>query len=161
YEAVHEIADWHDLRRRLDLDRRCFAFFHPSLDSEPLIFIEVALRQELSASIQEILDQGSERLPAAEATHAIFFSISNCQAGLRGVSFGHFLIKEVVVELQKELPNLEVFSTLSPVPNFRKWLTGALLRDEVELPQPVLDGLRELCQKKKKLAPEDVEPYQE
>jgi malonyl-CoA decarboxylase len=160
YEAVHEIADWHDLRRRLDVDRRCFGFFHPSLEGEPLIFIEVALRQELSSSIQEILDQGSPRLSAEEATHAIFFSISNCQVGLRGVSFGHFLIKQVVVELQKELPNLQVFSTLSPIPGFRKWLTSNLASGEIDMPEAPVIGLQQLCAKKA-ITPEDIVPYQE
>jgi len=160
YESVHEIADWHDLRRRLETDRRCFAFFHPSLPDEPLIFIEVALRQELTASIQDILDQGSARLPATDATHAIFFSINNCQTGLRGVSFGNFLIKQVVVELQNELPNLRVFATLSPIPGFRKWLAGAIARDEVDLPEPQLSGLRDLCERK---APgiEEIEPFKD
>jgi malonyl-CoA decarboxylase len=160
YEAVHEIADWHDLRRRLDVDRRCFGFFHPSLAGEPLIFIEVALRQELSSSIQEILDQGSPRLVADAATHAIFFSISNCQAGLRGVSFGHFLIKQVVVELQKELPNLQVFSTLSPIPGFRKWLAGNLASGDIDMPEAPVIGLQQLCAKKA-ITPEDIAPYQE
>jgi malonyl-CoA decarboxylase len=160
YESVHEIADWHDLRRRLDSDRRCFAFFHPALPDEPLIFIEVALRQELTASIQDILDQGSARLPATDATHAIFFSINNSQTGLRGVSFGNFLIKQVVVELQSELPNLRVFSTLSPIPGFRKWLTGALTKGEIDLQEPVLTGLLGLCAAK---APsmEEIEPHKD
>lgn len=160
YEAVHEIADWHDLRRRLDVDRRCFGFFHPSLEGEPLIFIEVALRRELSSSIQEILDQGSPRLSAGEATHAIFFSISNCQVGLRGVSFGHFLIKQVVGELQKELPNLQVFSTLSPIPGFRKWLTGNLVSGEIDMPEAPVIGLQQLCARKA-ITAEDVAPYQD
>jgi malonyl-CoA decarboxylase len=160
YEAVHEIADWHDLRRRLDVDRRCFAFFHPSLEGEPLIFIEVALRTELTSSIQDILDQGSPRLAAEAATHAIFFSINNSQTGLRGVSFGNFLIKQVVGELQNELPNLRVFSTLSPVPNFRRWLSGALARGEVDLPETTLAELRALCDKNIR-TPEDIAPYQD
>lgn len=160
YEAVHEIADWHDLQRRLDVDRRCFAFFHPSLQGEPLIFIEIALRRELSSSIQEILDQESPRLAEDAATHAIFFSISNCQVGLRGVSFGHFLIKQVVVELQQELPNLQVFSTLSPIPNFRKWLAGTLAHGGIEMPETVRTGLRQLCEQKTADL-EDLEPYKE
>jgi malonyl-CoA decarboxylase len=160
YEAVHPIADWHDLQRRLDVDRRCFAFFHPALEGEPLIFIEIALRRELSSSIQEILDQASPRLAEEAATHAIFFSISNCQMGLRGVSFGHFLIKQVVVELQQELPNLQVFSTLSPIPNFRKWLSAVLAGDGLEMPETIRAGLRALCAQKTADL-EDIEPYKD
>jgi malonyl-CoA decarboxylase len=136
YEAVHEIADWSDLRRRLAADRRCFAFFHPALDDEPLIFIEVALSRTLASSIQQILDPTAPPLDPAKATHAIFFSISNCQPGLRGVSFGNFLIKQVVVELQRELPQLELFATLSPIPSFRSWLGGALRAEELPHLEP-------------------------
>jgi len=126
YESVHEIANWSDLRRRLAPDRRCFAFFHPALEAEPLIFIEVALGRELAASIQPILDPEASASDPAKATHAIFFSINNSLTGLRGISFGNFLIKQVVVELQRELPQLKTFATLSPIPTFRSWLAGAL-----------------------------------
>jgi len=126
YESVHEIANWSDLRRRLAPDRRCFAFFHPALEAEPLIFIEVALGRELAASIQPILDPEASASDPAKATHAIFFSINNSLTGLRGISFGNFLIKQVVVELQRELPQLKTFATLSPIPSFRSWLAGAL-----------------------------------
>lgn len=122
YEAVHEIRDWDDLRRRLDSDRRCYAFFHPALPDEPLIFVEVALVQGLAGSVQALLDETVERIAPKQADTAIFYSISNCQKGLRGVSFGNFLIKQVVSELRKELRNLTTFSTLSPVPGFRRWL---------------------------------------
>ena len=120
YEAVHEIQGWEDLRRRLAPDRRCFAFFHPALPGDPLIFVEVALVQGLAGAIAPLLapDLGA---PQAADT-AIFYSISNCQDGLRGISFGNFLIKQVVEELKQELPQLRVFSTLSPMPGFRRWL---------------------------------------
>ncbi|WP_136068091.1 malonyl-CoA decarboxylase [Modicisalibacter radicis] len=124
YEAVHEIQDWNDLRRRLDArDRRCFAFFHPAIGDEPLIFVEVALHRGLPDRIQPILDgsQGVIEDPDSVDT-AAFFGISNCQTGLRGISFGNFLIKQVVQELKQELPNLRNFVTLSPVPGFRQWL---------------------------------------
>ncbi|MCS3446385.1 MULTISPECIES: malonyl-CoA decarboxylase [Bradyrhizobium] len=126
YEAVHEIKGWDDLRRRLAPDRRCFAFFHPALPGEPLIFVEVALVQGLATAVPPLLvqdaDQDSAGLRATHADTAIFYSISNCQDGLRGVSFGNFLIKQVVEELQTEFPQLNCFSTLSPIPGFRRWL---------------------------------------
>ncbi|WP_234685783.1 malonyl-CoA decarboxylase [Bradyrhizobium monzae] len=130
YEAVHEIKGWDDLRRRLAPDRRCFAFFHPALPGEPLIFVEVALVQGLAASMPPLLAQNVDeevaRAQAAGADTAIFYSISNCQEGLRGVSFGNFLIKQVVEELRAEFPQLKRFSTLSPIPGFRRWLTAEL-----------------------------------
>lgn len=123
YEAVHEIRDWDELRRRLDpADRRCFAFFHPQLADEPLIFVEVALTKSISGSIDEVLDGGRATIRASEATTAVFYSISNCQKGLRGISFGNFLIKQVVEELRRDFPRLENFATLSPVPGFAAWL---------------------------------------
>ena len=128
YEAVHEIQDWNDLRRRLDArDRRCFAFFHPAIGDEPLIFVEVALHRGLPDRIQPILSgtHGVEDPDSVDS--AAFFGISNCQTGLRGISFGNFLIKQVVQELKQELPNLRHFVTLSPVPGFRQWLDS--LRD--------------------------------
>lgn len=131
YEAVHEIHDWNDLRRRLDArDRRCFAFFHPAIGDEPLIFVEVALHRGLPEQIQGILTSASYDIDDAEsADTAAFFGISNCQTGLRGISFGNFLIKQVVQELKQELPNLRHFVTLSPVPGFRKWLETQYLED--------------------------------
>ena len=126
YEAVHEIKGWDDLRRRLAPDRRCFAFFHPALPGEPLIFVEVALVQGLATAMPPLLakatDEDEARAQAARADTAIFYSISNCQDGLRGVAFGNFLIKQVVEELHAEFPQLTRFSTLSPVPGFRRWL---------------------------------------
>ena len=134
YEAVHEIEGWDDLRRRLAPDRRCFGFFHPALPGEPLIFVEVALTTGLATSIQPLLardgDEAAPHARAAAADTAIFYSISNCQDGLRGVSFGNFLIKQVVEELQAELPGITRFSTLSPVPGFRRWLRGRLTAED-------------------------------
>ncbi|WP_441238458.1 malonyl-CoA decarboxylase domain-containing protein [Bradyrhizobium sp. 930_D9_N1_4] len=134
YEAVHEIHGWDDLRRRLAPDRRCFAFFHPALPGEPLIFVEVALVEGLAAAVPPLLvqdfDADTARAQAARADTAIFYSISNCQDGLRGVSFGNFLIKQVVEELRSEFPRLNRFSTLSPVPGFRRWLGRHAAADE-------------------------------
>jgi malonyl-CoA decarboxylase len=123
YEAVHEIHDWDDLRRRIDpVDRRCYAFFHPALTDEPLIFVEVALTPEIPGAVQPLLASGRKTVPLKDARTAVFYSISNCQQGLAGVSFGNFLIKQVVEELRRELPRLETFVTLSPVPGFMRWL---------------------------------------
>jgi malonyl-CoA decarboxylase len=124
YEAVHEIQGWTDLRRRLQADRRCYAFFHPALPDEPLIFIEVALTKGMSAKVQPLLALDSPVLDPASADCAIFYSITNCQQGLRGVSFGNFLIKQVAEDLGREQPGLRVFATLSPIPGFRSWLAA-------------------------------------
>ena len=123
YESVHKIRDWNDLRRRLASDRRCFAFFHPALPDEPLIFVEVALARSVARNIHDILDAPLDTAVAEHADTAIFYSINNCQTGLRGISFGNFLIKQVVVELQSELPAMQTFATLSPVPGLMRWLT--------------------------------------
>jgi malonyl-CoA decarboxylase len=127
YEAVHEIKGWDDLRRRLDpADRRCFAFFHPSLVDEPLIFVEVALDHHIPGSIQSLLEAESRASkPVSEPTTAVFYSISNCQDGLRGISFGNFLIKQVVEDLTRAIPSLKTFVTLSPIPGFSTWLERA------------------------------------
>jgi malonyl-CoA decarboxylase len=123
YEAVHTIRDWNDLRARIDSpDRRCYAFFHPALVDEPLIFVEVALTRGIPAAIDPILSGKRERIEPERATTAVFYSISNCQRGLAGVSFGHFLIKQVVEEVSREIPRLATFITLSPAPNFADWL---------------------------------------
>jgi malonyl-CoA decarboxylase len=123
YEAVHEIRDWEDLRRRIDPpDRRCYAFFHPALVDEPLIFVEVALTRDIPAAIAPILATGREVAEPDKMRTATFYSISNCQRGLAGVSFGNFLIKQVVEEICRELPKLSTFVTLSPVPGFAVWL---------------------------------------
>jgi malonyl-CoA decarboxylase len=126
YEAVHEIQGWEDLRRRLGPDRRCFAFFHPALVDEPLIFVEVALVNGLAGAIRPLLATPDPTAPRMTPDTAIFYSISNCQKGLRGISFGNFLIKQVVEELKAELPSLVRFSTLSPMPGFRAWLDQRL-----------------------------------
>jgi malonyl-CoA decarboxylase len=123
YEAVHEIRDWEDLRRRIDLpDRRCYAFFHPALVDEPLIFVEVALTREIPDAIAPILSDTREAVDPERATTAVFYSITNCQRGLAGVTFGHFLIKQVVEEVRREWPRISTFVTLSPSPNFAEWL---------------------------------------
>jgi len=140
YEAVHEIRGWDDLRRRLAPDRRCFAFFHPALPDEPLIFVEVALCQGLASKIAPLLSASAPAEDPTEADTAIFYSISNCQPGLRGISFGNFLIKQVVEELRAELPGLKRFATLSPVPGFRRWLgEQASAGSDSELPAAALD----------------------
>jgi malonyl-CoA decarboxylase len=123
YEAVHAIRDWNDLRNRLEPDdRRCYGFFHPQLVDEPLIFVEVALTKEIPCSIAPLLDLLRDPIAASEATTAVFYSISNTQKGLGGVSFGSFLIKQVVQDLARELSGLKTFVTLSPVPGFAAWL---------------------------------------
>ncbi|RTL94736.1 MCD, Malonyl-CoA decarboxylase MCD [Ancylobacter aquaticus] len=131
YEAVHAIRDWDDLRARVDSpDRRCYAFFHPALVDEPLIFVEVALMKESPGAIFPILDPARPILRPQDATTAVFYSISNCQKGLAGVSFGNFLIKQVLDEIARELPALTTFVTLSPVPGFRKWLDAERRAEE-------------------------------
>ncbi|MCB9944412.1 MAG: malonyl-CoA decarboxylase [Geminicoccaceae bacterium] len=126
YEKVHKIPNLEALRRRLAPDRRCFAFFHPALPDEPLIFVQVALVRDMAAKVQSLIETASQPDNPAEADTAIFYSISNCQDGLRGVSLGNFLIKAVVSELTKELPSLRSFATLSPVPGFLAWFRDAL-----------------------------------
>jgi malonyl-CoA decarboxylase len=124
YEAVHAINSWKELRARLEPpDRRCFAFFHPAMPDEPLIFVEVALTEGVAGSVQSLLAEERKVLAAAEADTAVFYSISNCQAGLAGISFGNSLIKQVVADLSRELGNLRSFVTLSPIPTLRAWLT--------------------------------------
>jgi len=143
YEAVHHISGWDELRRRLaPEDRRCFAFFHPQLPDEPLIFVEVALTREIPARIDDILREDRSPLRAADATTAVFYSISNCQTGLRGVSFGNFLIKQVVEDLRRDLPALDTFVTLSPAPGFAAWLQEARQSDALhEAQQTALAAL--------------------
>ena len=125
YEAVHEIQGWRDLRRRLQNDRRCYAFFHPAMPGDPLIFIEVALTRGLPATVQELIAPDSPVADPGRADHAVFYSITNCQEGLRGVSFGNFLIKQVADDLGREFPRIREFVTLSPVPGLRAWLHGS------------------------------------
>ena len=140
YEAVHEISDWNDLRRRIDpVDRRCYAFFHPALADEPLIFVEVALTETIPGAIAPLLAVDRQPVAIERARTAVFYSISNTQRGLGGISFGSFLIKQVVEELRRELPKLDTFVTLSPVPGFMQWLKQA---NDV----PVTDDDRALLQ---------------
>lgn len=121
YEAVHAIESWDDLRGRLGPGRRCYAFLHPGMPDDPLIFVEVALERGIPSSVRNILDHEAERFVATDADTAVFYSISNCHRGLAGVSLGDFLIKRVVEQLSAELPNLKHFVTLSPLPGFRAW----------------------------------------
>ncbi|MPY69943.1 MAG: hypothetical protein GEU92_07645 [Alphaproteobacteria bacterium] len=134
YEAVHEIRGWSDLRRRLADDRRCFAFFHPALTDEPLIFVEVALTQGIAQQIQPLLDSPPQKLDDVAPDTAVFYSISNCQAGLAGISFGNFLLKQVVDALRTELPDIKNFVTLSPMPNFCRWISGLNGMDGADAP---------------------------
>src|SRR5579863_671301 len=144
YEAVHEIRDWDDLRRRIDPDdRRCYAFFHPALVDEPLIFVEVALTETIPGAIAPLLAEDRQAVPVERARVAVFYSISNTQRGLGGISFGSFLIKQVVEELRRELPKLEDFVTLSPVPGFMQWLKTTPYLPVTEEERPVLKHLDE------------------
>jgi malonyl-CoA decarboxylase len=159
YEAVHRIRTWRDLKNRLDSDRRCYAFFHPRMPEEPLIFVEVALVKGMADNVQRLLDEKAPVLDPREADTAVFYSINNCQRGLDGISFGNFLIKRVVSLLSDEFRNLKAFATLSPIPGFRRWLEeriaaadAALLTEEeaaalraavpadLALPAPAADG---------------------
>ncbi|PIW29132.1 MAG: malonyl-CoA decarboxylase [Rhodospirillales bacterium CG15_BIG_FIL_POST_REV_8_21_14_020_66_15] len=133
YEAVHAIKGWEDLKNRLDSDRRCYAFFHPRMPDEPLIFVEVALVNGMAGNVQALLDTGAPPADPAAADTAIFYSISNAQKGLAGISFGNFLIKRVVQELSQEFPKLKTFATLSPIPGFRRWLNEILAEGEPKL----------------------------
>ncbi len=126
YEAVHEIRSWDDLKNRLESDRRCYAFIHPSMPSEPLIFVEIALVDGMASDVQTLLDAQAPEQDPSSANTAIFYSISNTQKGLAGVSFGNFLIKQVVADLSRDFANLKTFATLSPIPGFRTWLEGSI-----------------------------------
>ena len=134
YEAVHDIKSWADVKNRLDSDRRCYGFFHPRLPDDPLIFVEVALLHEIAAGITPLLDESAAVEDLNKATTAIFYSISNTQVGLRGVSFGDSLIKRVVETLKLEFPRLKTFATLSPIPGFRTWLgkNAAAMLDQLD-----------------------------
>ena len=126
YEAVHAIRSWRDLKNRLDSDRRCFAFFHPRMPEEPLIFVEVALVGGMAGNVQRLLDARAETSDPKHANTAIFYSISNCQQGLAGISFGNFLIKRVAEQLARDLPNIKDFATLSPIPGLRQHIDSRL-----------------------------------
>ena len=157
YEAVHEIQNWDDLRRRIEpSDRRCFAFFHPRLGDEPLIFVEVALTQDMPEAIAPLLASERRIIKGAQANTAVFYSISNCQEGLRGISFGNFLIKQVVEELRREWPKLSTFVTLSPVPDFARWLDSELAAESALLPPDIRQALAELQGGSKTAPPEHL-----
>lgn len=141
YEAVHEIRDWDDLHRRLMEDRRCFAFFHPAMPDEPLIFVEVALVNGMAEYVRPLLDTQTPVLDPATADTAMFYSINNTQTGLRGISFGNFLIKQVLTELRAEFPGLKRFATLSPMPRFAATLRAALAGEGRGLSTPLVDAL--------------------
>ncbi|NMJ42325.1 malonyl-CoA decarboxylase [Roseomonas sp. JC162] len=145
YEAVHRIRTWRDLKNRLDSDRRCYAFFHPRMPEEPLIFVEVALVQGMSDSVQRLLDEKAPVLDPRQADTAVFYSINNCQRGLDGISFGNFLIKRVVGVLSDEMRNIKQFCTLSPIPGYRKWLDAALAAGEIALTEEERKALRALA----------------
>jgi malonyl-CoA decarboxylase len=139
YEAVHEIGTWDDLRRRLQpTDRRCFGFFHPSMPDEPLIFVEVALTNSIPDSIQNVLLEKRDVIGEDEADTAVFYSISNCQKGLAGVSFGNSLIKQVARDLSNELPNIKTFVTLSPIPGLMRWIRDEGISEQSDDPQHIL-----------------------
>ena len=168
HEAVHEIDGWNDLRRRLEPDRRCFAFFHPVLSDEPLIFVEVALEQQMADAIAPLLSREAPGpIDPSRFKVAVFYSISNCQPGLRGISLGNFLIKEVAGELKKEFPQLKTFCTLSPIPGFSSWLARAELperedasRDRQARVREAIAGLRSRHQGAR-LATLGAEPLEE
>ncbi|MBR0659298.1 malonyl-CoA decarboxylase [Neoroseomonas oryzicola] len=145
YEAVHRIRTWRDLKNRLDSDRRCYAFFHPRMPEEPLIFVEVALVQGMSDSVQRLLDEKAPVLDPRQADTAVFYSINNCQRGLDGISFGNFLIKRVVGVLSDEMRNIKQFCTLSPIPGYRKWLDASLAAGEIALTEEERKALRALA----------------
>ena len=136
YEAVHTIESWDDLKNRLDSDRRCFAYFHPNMPDEPLIFVEVALVNGLANSVQALLDKHAPVQDPRSADTAIFYSISNAQKGLAGISFGNFLIKRVAAQLSQEFSGLKTFATLSPIPGYLSWLQNAITEKKIEQLKP-------------------------
>lgn len=133
YEAVHHVSSWEDLKNRLDADRRVFAFFHHKMPTEPLIFVHVALVEGMSDNVQNLLDEHSPTSDVSKADTAIFYSISNAQKGLTGISFGNFLIKRVVEKLSREMPHIKTFATLSPIPAMRVWLDSLMAAEKNEL----------------------------
>ncbi len=144
YEAVHEIKSWQELRQRLQpSDRRCYAFFHLAMQEEPLIFVQVALADHIPDNIQSVLAADRHILPEEKASAAVFYSISNCQRGLNGISFGNFLIKQVANNLKKTLPNINDFVTLSPIPNMKRWIDS-----NPELPESISESLIQTIQQK-------------
>ncbi|MEJ2596305.1 MAG: malonyl-CoA decarboxylase, partial [bacterium] len=133
YETVHNIANWHDLKMRLVENRRCFAFFHPALEDEPLIFVEVALTRGIAASMDIVFEE--REMEPDRFNTAIFYSINNCQQGLAGIPLGNFLIKRVVAEIEQEIPSIRKFSSLSPVTGFSKWLISQTKQKKPDLPE--------------------------
>lgn len=158
HEAVHEIKGWDDMRRRLAEDRRCFAFFHPALPDEPLIFVEVALLDGLAATVGPLLDRSAPTDDTGKANTAVFYSINNCQEGLRGISFGNFLLKQVIRELVEELPRLRRFGTLSPVPGFCEWIEAHANDDREQLTEDELSAIEGLRQGSWHRTSEQAEP---
>ena len=156
YEAVHRIRGWRDLKNRLKADRRCYAFFHPRMPDEPLIFVEVALVQGLAASVQRLLDQKAPVLDPAKADTAVFYSINNCQRGLDGISFGNFLIKRVVGLLADEFRNIKTFCTLSPIPGYRRWLDSTLAADDGLLSEDERKTLHDIANLLPETVPSDA-----
>ncbi len=155
YEAVHEINGWEDLRGRLEDDRRCFAFFHPAMPDDPLMFVEVALTNSNATAIQPLIASDREIEDARKAATATFYSISNCHQGLQGISFGNFLIKQVTEELRHDLRNIKHFETISPVSGFRRWLESSATNED--LPDSLLEDLR-LANTFLQRLPDPVEP---
>lgn len=145
YESVHEIQSWADLRRRLASDRRCFAFFHPALPEEPLIFVEAAIVKGMSATIAPLLDEKTPILDPSDADSVVFYSINNCLQGLRGISFGNFLIKQVVTDLAREFPAIKRFSTLSPMPSFTRALQDPEVFSEARLASILGEDAANIC----------------
>jgi malonyl-CoA decarboxylase len=156
-EAVHKVAGWEDLKNRLDADRRYFAFFHPRMPAEPLVFLEVALVTELAAAIEPLLDPDAPLVAPAEAKTAIFYSISNTQPGLSGISLGGFLIKQVVDALRSEAPSLRTFATLSPIPGFRDWLERMVGHEQ--LPEPERAHIVALLRRARPERADELEPH--
>ena len=145
YESVHEVQSWAGLRRRLAADRRCFAFFHPALPEEPLIFVQAALVNGMSDTIAPLLDENTPLLDPAAADNVIFYSINNCLEGLKGISFGNFLIKQVATELAREFPAIKLFSTLSPMPSFTHAMRDSEVFSEARLTSILGDDAEKIC----------------
>lgn len=158
YEAVHQIRSWRDLKNRLDVDRRCYGFFHPRMPDEPLIFVEVALMRGLADSIQRLLDESAPHEDPRAADTAIFYSISNCHRGLDGISFGNFLIKRVVGLLADEFRNIKTFCTLSPIPGYRRWLDAALAGEDSPLTEEERKTLRSVAELLPETVPAEATP---
>ena len=159
YEAVHEINGWDDLRARLDEDRRCFAFFHPAMPDDPLIFVQVALTDGLADAVGPLIAKEREIANVREVDTAIFYSISNCHDGLRGISFGHFLIKQVIEELRRDLENIKQFVTLSPVPGFCQWTADTSLEEVPERLQEDVSAAREMLDDAGSLDPSQISEH--